>query len=189
MKALKYPINKLASYTRICNYSMPLFSGINRLTVLSLTMWSVWCEAKFPWAELPGTCASSSMPVLCLSLLCLLKARRIWQTEYPWAQVPGSIRLSRHCHLHSETCQRSLEANLVDVALCQSICSGIMRSRFRVLSRRDRPEPTPQACSLSTSPGFRGPKVHLILTTSEVSSQTEQLKTRTKACSICIPHL
>ena len=38
MKALKYLINKLASYARIYIYSMSLFSDINRLTVLSLTM-------------------------------------------------------------------------------------------------------------------------------------------------------
>lgn len=108
-------------------------------------------------------------------------------SQSPW-QHRAQHRLSRHCHLHSETCQRSLEGNLVGVALCQRIWSGTTRSRFRVLSRRDRPEPTPQACSLSTFPEFSAlRKVQLILTTSEVSSQTEKLKTRTKSCSIYMP--
>lgn len=48
------------------------------------------------------------MPVLWLISHCLPKATRHWHIRHPWAQVPDSImvRLSRHCHLHSEMCQR-----------------------------------------------------------------------------------
>lgn len=98
-------------------------------------------------------------------------------------------RLSRHCHLHSETCQRSLEANLVGVDFSQritrSISSGITRSgvgswaQVTGLSRHSRCVVFQLSQILEDSEKFP----------SGVSAQTETLKARTKPCSTSTPLL
>lgn len=192
VKALKYPINKLSVCTRTYIYSMSLISGMNSLTVLSLTNGSRKYEAEFPWAELLGTSASSSMPVLWLSLLCLPKARRSWHT--PGVSLSPSprqhrCRLSRHCHLHSETCQRRLEANLVGVAFSQkittSISSGIMRSCLGSWAQGIGQSHHSRHAVFQLSQVLGD----LEKFTSGVRTQTEKLKARTKPCSKNMPLL
>lgn len=187
VKALTYLINKLSLCTGTSIYSLSQFSGMSSLTALSLTKWRVSCEAGCPWAELPGTSASSSMPGLWLSLLCLPKAGRSWHTP----RVSPSLssrqhqhRLSRHCHLHSETCQRSLEANLVCVAFSRRITTPISSGTVGS-SLRSGAQGTSQSRH-SRHTVFQLSQIlgDLQKFTSGVSAQTEKLKARTNPHSI-----